>query len=188
MHIPESVKLKSVNPPREFGRYKTYADIDRVPSLFLSDLVTDKPKYYREDCGYFHTFGWCSEREMAYTALLKCLGYKGKIKQSGIHTWSESIARFIKDDSTNSYMIAKVDNTFNTISWKSIDSTRIISEWLTDYGSGSQIEWYNKVAKSIEQQNKLQLITPSRSAIGRIDSLLLEFFNVNGGRSVPEGN
>ena len=37
------------------------------------------------------TFGWCSEREMAFGALMAELGVSTKIKQEGIHVWSEML-------------------------------------------------------------------------------------------------
>jgi len=124
--LPNSVSLSKVSPPDEFSRYKTYADIDRTPVLYLNDLFSDKPKYYHEEFGEFYTFGWCSEREMAFNSLLSlyAFGYDCKIKQEGIHVWSEIWIEFINNDGTYSDIIVRVDNTFDTISWENPPNIR----------------------------------------------------------------
>ncbi|MBN1348103.1 hypothetical protein JXJ21_01705 [candidate division KSB1 bacterium] len=89
-----STKLIKLKPPDEFSKYKSYADIDRTPCLYLSDLLSDEPKYYHEQCSEFYTFGWCSEREMAFNTLVELFGYKSKIKQEEIHTWTAVLTKF----------------------------------------------------------------------------------------------
>ena len=64
-----------------YKKYKSAADADRRPYLYLKDLVSKKNKYYHPECSGFYTFGWCSEREMAFNCLLAIMGYKCKIKQ-----------------------------------------------------------------------------------------------------------
>jgi len=88
-------KLSEVRPPEEFSKYKSFADIDRTPYLFLSELFLDSPKYYSSLCDTFSTFGWCSEREMAFVSLLDILGYKGKVIAENNHSWSEFIIPMI---------------------------------------------------------------------------------------------
>ena len=51
--LPDSVRLSEVPPPDEFSKYKSYADIDRISSLYLKDLFADKPKYYHDEFGEF---------------------------------------------------------------------------------------------------------------------------------------
>lgn len=113
MRLPDSILLNTVPPPPQFSRYETFADIDRVPSLFLSDLVKQQPGYTHPDCGDFFTFGWCSEREMALTSLLTTLGFSCKIRQAGIHVWTEVRSQFAATDSASIAIIARVDNTFD---------------------------------------------------------------------------
>ncbi len=149
-------KLSSVSSSREFNRYKSFADIDRVPSLYIGDLFSGTPKYYHPDCGKFYTFGWCSEREMAFNALLTLLGYTCKIKQQGIHTWSEVWLNFKNSDggSVNAVMI--VDNSVDIIEWEKVPAGLTMDKWLKDYGEGTQINWYNKKARSKSELEKLK--------------------------------
>lgn len=153
--LPDRVKLASVSPDFEFRRYKTFADIDRIPSLFFGDLFSAKPKYYHPECGKFYTFGWCSEREMAYNALLALLGYTCKIKQEGVHTWSEIWLTFEKPDGSLSIVILLVDNSVDIVQWKKVKGINK-ERWLRDYGKGTQINWYNRIARSENQLKKLK--------------------------------
>ena len=113
--LQDDVKLSSVSPLAGFKQYKTFADIDRVPSLYIGDLFSKEPKYYHPKCGRFYTFGWCSEREMAYNALMSLFGYTCKIKQEGIHTWSEVWLTFTKSDGSSCIVIATVDNSVDIV-------------------------------------------------------------------------
>lgn len=167
--LPDSVFLNIMEPTLDFARYQSYADIDRVPSLFLADLVTEKPLYYHSQCGAFYTFGWCSEREMSFALLLSLFGYEGKIKQSGIHTWSEFWVPFRRADSTEIILISKVDNTFNSLFWEIAPSGLNKADWINDFGTGEQIAWYNRKCRSSEQIQKVQNIIVSDSSAVRID-------------------
>lgn len=170
LKLPDSTKHGSLKPPKEFARYKSYADIDRVPSLFLTDLVSETPGYYHPDCGEFYSFGWCSEREMSYCSLMSGNGYKCKIKQEGIHTWSEVWASFRTKDSVMIPLYAVVDNTFDYMRWVFLDSSINQKEWLTtDYGSGSNVAWYNEVFRSGEQMKNVRDIKVPLEASNRIE-------------------
>ena len=129
-----------------FTQYQSFADIDRTPSLFLSDLFTEDPKYYHSECGEFYTFGWCSEREMAFCLLLELMGYQGKIYQGGIHVRSHFWVEMIDNSGNGILIIISVDNTFDISSWKLAGMEK--DDWLINIGSGDQIEWYNNKAKS----------------------------------------
>jgi hypothetical protein len=163
--LPDSVALSTVSPPPEYARYKSHADIDRVPVLFIGDLVRKSPQYFHSGCGSFYTFGWCSEREMAFVAIIGEMGFKGKILQDGIHTWSE--IRFecrIRDGSFRP-VVAVVDNTFDTIRWEALRTDASMEEWLRDVGSGTHIAWYNRKARSRGQIEKLnEMRVPDRAA------------------------
>ena len=52
--------LSTIKPSSEYDKYKSVAEIDRTPFLFLSDLFREKPKYGHPLCDTFSTFGWCS--------------------------------------------------------------------------------------------------------------------------------
>lgn len=71
------------------------------------------------------------------------LGYKTKIKQSGIHVWSE-ILLDIKTNKGIKSIIIKIDNTFNSVEFERLKE--IEAKWKIDYGNGTQVEWYNKKA------------------------------------------
>ena len=58
--------------------------------------------------------------------------------------WSEIWIEFINNDGTYSDIIARVDNTFDTISW---ENPLPFVDWVQDYGSGAQINWYNDQVK-----------------------------------------
>ena len=141
--LPDSVPLSTLKPPAEFSRYKTFADIDRVPSLYLGDLVSESPRYFHPDFGEFHTFGWCSEREMAFALLLSFRDYDGKIVQSEIHTWSELWIPFTGTDGSSMNLCAKVDNTFDSVTWAIIPKNtdkECLAPGVRFGGSGSMVQ------------------------------------------------
>lgn len=172
LSLPDSVLLVSVSPPPAYGQYQTCADIDRVPALYFSDLVSESPHYAHSDCGAFFTFGWCSEREMAYVALLGALGYHGKVVQSDIHTWSVLWCPLIGAEGNDAVLEARVDNTFDSISWEFVDPSATLETWLTDVGSGSTIDWYNRMAHSADQRAQLEMIDVGPAARNRIRQLV----------------
>jgi len=177
--LPKSNPLTSISPPKAFSKYKTFADIDRVPSLYLSDLLTVNPKYYHPECGKFYTFGWCSEREMAFNTLFTLMNYECKIKQEGIHTWSEIWLTFTSQSNHKINLISIIDNTFDTINWKkSLQKSKI--KWKNDYGSGNQIRWYNNIAKSEKQKRKVGDIKVHNEVVKRIENNIKTWINHKG--------
>lgn len=186
-YLATSASLSTVKPPKEFSRYHSYADIDRVPSLYLSDLLLAKPKYSHPQCGTFYTFGWCSEREMAFTALLSVLGYHCKIVQRGIHTWSEVWVPFLGKNGTTLIAVASVDNTFDTIRWAKLSPDIDKSEWLGDCGSGAQIKWYNSKARSTEQLELIRSIKVPPQAAERIEANVREWMKKMNERLLAPG-
>jgi len=172
--LPDSVPLVRVPPPSGFERYQSHADVDRVPALFFSNLVTDEPRYAHEDCGQFFTFGWCSEREMAFVSLMGCLGYQGKVCQSGIHSWSELWCEFAESEGKSVGVIARADNTFDSLEWLPAPSGISMEEWLADTGQGADAGWYNRTARSERQRRALEEIEVSDIAAERIRNLVLE--------------
>lgn len=88
--------------------------LDRTPAIFLSDLVSIYPKYSHEGCGLFHTFGWCAEREMAFVALLRNMGFKADVIASNGHAWTQ--VNINLDDTEEGNLFIKIDNTFNNFS------------------------------------------------------------------------
>ena len=80
---------------------------DRTPDIFLSDLVSNTPKY--KD---MYTFGWCSEREMAFMALIKNMGFDGRIVADGGHAWSEVNVELYVNNQLIDYILY-IDNTYD---------------------------------------------------------------------------
>jgi hypothetical protein len=170
MSLPDSSLLTGRSPPAPYERYATCADIDRVPVLFLGDLVTETPQYAYPECGSFYTFGWCSEREMAFTALMTAWGFDAKIWQTGIHTMSEVWCEFNKLDGTMTVMAARVDNTFASVMWEILPATTTVADWLKDMGAGTETGWYNRQARSRGQIDALRNIPVGDEARARIQA------------------
>jgi len=170
--LPDSVPLVEQAPRDPYRRYQSRADIDRVPLLFLGDLVSCVPGYTHPDCGPFHTFGWCSEREMAFVALLSALGYRGKIEQAGIHTWSVFWCEFRDNAGGTRPVIAKVDNTFDSLAWRAPDSGLSFETWWDAIGEGTQVAWYNRTAREAPQVDGLATIEVLAAARRRITDLV----------------
>jgi len=136
-------RLKNTKPPAEHTKYSSYADIDRTPYFFLSDLFHPELKYYSVSCDTFSTFGWCSEREMAFTALMTLLNYESKVVAEGNHSWSElHIPMKLTTGTLQSFRV-RVDNTFDDTKWFIINQDEV-SEWKKYYGNTNQCAWYNK--------------------------------------------
>ncbi len=176
-HLPDSMLLIDLLPPGGFERYRSWADVDRTPVLYLADLVTEKPQYYYPGYGSFYTFGWCSEREMAFTALLTELGYESKIVQQGIHVWSEVLLPIGKGrDEHTLFLKVRIDNTFRQFN---LDTTRTeLSEWRKDIGEGQSVEWYNRQARSVTGLTNLDSILVGDKAEKRLKTAIREYFNL----------
>ncbi len=173
--LPGKKSLTEIKPPAGFSRYKSFASIDRVPSLFLGDLAKDSPKYSHPKCGDFYTFGWCSEREMAFSLLLSLYGYETKIKQEGIHVWSSFWVSFRGKDGEKINLVALVDNTFDILNWKDAHGLEK-NAWAKDYGSGQSVGWYNRTVKSADEIKLVSGITVKESAKKRLERLVNEYF------------
>ena len=176
LYLPDQKALKDMPPGSEFGRYKSFADIDRIPSLFLGDLITEKPQYYHSQTGEFYTFGWCSEREMTFNLLMSYYDFSGKIRQTGRHTRSEFWISFSGVSGDEVHLIAVVDNTFGTIRWHPAPSDTELTAWLEDIGEGQQIDWYNQMAYSAQQQELVANLKVPLAARGRITNAARLYF------------
>lgn len=158
-------KLKDMKPPAEFSKYKSYADIDRTPYLYLSDLASPHLKYRSEDFDTFATFGWCSEREMAYVALLQLLNFKGSVVVSGNHSWTELIVPYHLASGSIANFTATVDNTFNSISYTPYNKITPTSNW------------YDRTAHSERELLKIKRHQMSQQAMDRIEQQVTQYLS-----------
>lgn len=174
--VSNKMLLNKVSPPTEFQKYNSFADIDRTPYLYLSDLLSGQPRYYHSSCGYFNTFGWCSEREMAFVALLETMGYSGKVVVSGNHSWSEFWVAMKSTANEDNIFLVKTDNTFDAINWQKSNGTTH-SAWLQDTGdAGNSTVWYNDKAHSAIEQNSIRSFQVPAEAADSIEQKLIAFY------------
>jgi hypothetical protein len=168
--------LKDIPPTQEFSKYNYFADIDRTPYLFLSELLLEKPKYYTTTCGEFSTFGCCSEREMAFVCLMETIGYTGKVMTNGNHNWSEFIISLSSNDNKSQTTRVKVDNTFDGLEFEKIKENDIIP-WKQNTGDSPQANWYNQKAHSNNQKLQLKNHMVSKEAIYRIEEIIAKYLS-----------
>lgn len=168
--------LKDTKSHNDFLKYRSYADIDRTPYLFLSDLVDKDLKYYSESCDTFSTFGWCSEREMAFVALITLLDFEAKVVSEGNHSWSEILLPLKLSNGLFQQYQLIVDNTFNSIKRIAI-MKEDISEWRTYFGDSNHSMWYNRMANSKTELNRIKYHLASRQSMERIERDLVKFLS-----------
>ncbi len=164
-------------PPAEFKRYRSYADIDRTPYFYLSDLLQESPKYYSPSCDTFCTFGWCSEREMAFTALMRTLGFNAKVDAPGIHSWTEMIIPMRTIDGKTIDFKARVDNTYDIFDLEQQVDKAFITEWEKELGDEKIPRWYNSQAFSKKEAAGLKDYIVPKGASERIETKLVNYLN-----------
>ncbi len=79
------------------------------------DMVAPREKFSHPAFGTFSSFGWCSEREMAFASLLSLMGYKSHVIAPGAHAWTEVEMTFHKKDGKDTTLLVSVDNTFDNV-------------------------------------------------------------------------
>lgn len=175
--VSDGKLLSESKPPSGFGKYRSYADIDRTPYLFISDMLSGDKKYYSDNCDTFSGFGWCSEREMASVALLNILGIKGKVVAENNHSWSEYIVEMKMNNGKYAAFRVKVDNTFYAITWFPISNDEI-KIWTADLGRSALAKWYNSKANSATELEKIRKIIVSSATSADIERRILRFKNL----------
>jgi len=176
-YLPDAAPLVKVRPPKEFSQYKSFADIDRVPSLYIKDLFSEGPKYYHPAAGDFYSFGWCSEREMAYAALMSVFGYQCKIKQNGIHVRTEVWLQLTSKNSNKINVILKIDNSVDIVEWEKPAKNSSLNDWKKDFGNGAQVGWYNKIAMSLKEKQMLTQTLVAKNQTNWIEENLSEWLD-----------
>ena len=109
---------------------------------------------------------------------MSLLGFTCKIKQEGIHTWSEAWLTFIKPEGSPCIVIATIDNSVDIVEWKKAPEGLKKETWLKDYGEGTQVNWYNKIARSKEQLDKLKNIQVKENKTEWIESSVKEWLGL----------
>jgi hypothetical protein len=160
--------LNTIKPPAGYGKYATHADIDRTPALFWTELFSSEPLYYQTDCDTFNTFGWCSEREMAYVCMMEILGHSGEIIVSGNHSWSEIESEFVKTDHQKKKIKLSVDNTFNGFAWNQAVGNKT---------QGPTTKWYNEKASSETEKANVKSVMVSPQVASDIEIKLIHYLH-----------
>ncbi len=172
VQISSNKKLRDCKPPEGFGKYASYADIDRTPFIFLSEMLSLEPLYSHPDCGTFRTFGWCSEREMAFSCLMETLGYSSKVVVDGNHSWSEIKLKSF-DNKKNSPLIVRVDNTFDQLEW--IQEKSEVLQW-DEAIIHKTAKWYNDKAHAVTEMTALTNHMLKPAAMDIMEKALNDFF------------
>lgn len=166
-------KLSTIPPPPGAGAYRSFADVDREPVLFLSDMVADTPRYRHPLFGEIRTFGWCSEREEAYGAWVGTLGAVQRIRFSGNHVWSEVLVPSRRRGDRGRAVLV-VDNTFDEIRLE--PGPPDLRAWERDVGSFPAVRGYNAIARSPRVRSQVRDIPVSQASANRIDSLVRRWY------------
>lgn len=138
-------------------------------------MVTEKPGYRHPDCGDFCTFGWCSEREMAFATLLNLMDMESKVVVKGNHSWTETLTEMSSSGGGLKWMIVKTDNTFDNIGWSHFDGK--LENWRADLGATKTDRWYNEKARSKTEYDSVKAIRVKPLVSCRIEESVLGFYN-----------
>ena len=168
-------RLTAEAPPEHFGRYQSFADVDRVPSLFLSDLVSETPLYTHPACGDFRTFGWCSEKEMAFSLLTAMLGLPGKIIQEGNHVRSIYLLRAVRRDGRREHVVVEIDNTFDIVMWRRLHHDESPAGWQDQIPEVGMARWYNEQARDHAERRRVAEIRVPPATETRIRELVTDW-------------
>lgn len=171
IYRPTNENLTEVPAPVGFEKYKSRADIDRTPAVYLQDLFVDTALYYHSFVGNMFTFGWCSEREMAFGQMVRPKGYKMKVYQNSSHVWSEILLPFIDSSGVEINCILRVDNTFDYFDMVEVEESEEL--WYQDLGDGSMKAWYNKLANSEEEALKIEKMVISSARFEEMNNSVL---------------
>jgi hypothetical protein len=172
--------LSKIDPPQKFDQYPSYAKIDRTPDLYFKDLCTRKPKYmapaHVNKCDTFRTFGWCSERAMAFVCLMDMMGFKGKVIAQPPHSWSEFLVPMENKSGDKILFKVKVDNTYDIVEWERVSSKKsVFSRWSRLEEQAKRGEWYNRKAHSEAIQRTLRQTRVPMSVTSMIETKVISY-------------
>lgn len=143
------------------------ATLDRTPVIFWSDFMTDEPQYSWGHISAFYSFGWCSEREMAFKAWLTALGIKSTIGIKADHVWTE-----VELPGQPDYFLF-IDNTFNRFEVWPISKKPPLEV------GNKYINWYNQQGSDKTIAKKLNALTISPRRAADLDHQIVTYFGSN---------
>ena len=166
VHIKKGKTLKQL-PAVAGTQGASMATLDRTPLIFWGDFMTEEPQYSYEHISAFYSFGWCSEREMAFKAWLGVVGIKSTIGIRADHVWTE-----VDLPGMPGYFLF-IDNTFNRFEiWPVSKRPKL------EVGN-KYINWYNQQGSDKTIQKKLASLTISPKRASSLEHQILTYFNSN---------
>lgn len=115
----------------------------------------------------FSSFGWCSEREMAFKAWLNLRGIKSTVCFKGVHVWNEITLKNLRG------YVLKVDNTFNEFELLP-DSMKTEIDTADKY-----LKWYNAQGASNTNKQLLSAISTTKLKAALLQQMIHSFFVEN---------
>ena len=164
--ISKGRRLKYLPPPAG-APSRSMATLERVPPIFWGDFLTDEPMYQWIDSSRFYTFGWCSEKEMAYKSWMALSGLSGTIAFRGNHVWMEVEVKGLPG------LFFYIDNTFNRFEIKLINEKTPIDP------KDHYLTWYNQNGSDKAILAKLKAMTVSPKRAKAIEQQIVSFFKSN---------
>jgi hypothetical protein len=139
-----------------------YTRIERKPYHFLKDMVAPANRFTYPGLEPFCSFGWCSEREMAFACLLSLMGYKTHVISPYNHAYTEVQVSFLTNRGEKRVLLVNVDNTFNNLTHSD--------------GSGEPYDnIYDKKAFNPAEVARVKGINVSKAAMGRIEKAMQDY-------------
>jgi hypothetical protein len=166
INIKKGKNLKQI-PAYPGSGGASMATLDRTPFIFWNDFMTDEPQYSWGHISAFYSFGWCSEREMAYKAWLAVLGIKSTIGIKADHVWTE-----VELPGLPGYFLF-IDNTFNRFEVWPVNKKPPLEV------GNKYITWYNQQGSDKAIQKKLSALTISPKRAADLEKQIVTYFGSN---------
>jgi hypothetical protein len=125
-------------------------------------MVAPTVRFAHPEFGRFSTFGWCSEREMAFACLLNLMGYPSHVIAPSNHAITKTRADFRKKNGAVIPILFSCDNTFNHM-----------SSSVPPFSAFNNI--YDRRSSDPQEVAKVKTITVPEAARARIDSACAAF-------------
>ena len=106
---------------------------------------------------------------MAFNTILKILNYKGKIFTKDNHCWTETLVDFVNSKGQKVKFNGHIDNTFHQFYFTKFNIVNQKS-WSTDFGNVPLGKWYNQMAKSEIEIDKVRTIKVYESKMNYIEN------------------